>query len=362
VSNHLKNIGVYMKNKVNLFGFIALSVIITFLTIGCPEEEPKEEGPTVTSVTITPPTASVTKGANRYFYAKVNGTKDPDQTVTWSIDEAGKKAGTTINASGLLTVASDEALTSLTVRATSTLDTSKSATITVTVTEYVFGGFTGSTLTKTGTTTNNGYSVELWNQNNTGTASMTLGAGGTFKCNWSGIENVLFRSGRKFGSTQTHSQIGDISIEYNATSFSTTGSVGYLSVYGWVQSGSPDKLIEYYIVDNYGSYNPGSGGTVKGTVTIDGGTYTIYEKPMTNKPSIQGNNTNFKQYLSVRNSKRTSGTISVSQHFQAWADKGLTSISNGKLYEAALKVEGYQNNGSAEIQKNILSINGVPIK
>ncbi|WP_461246737.1 glycoside hydrolase family 11 protein [Treponema sp. R6D11] len=354
-----------MKNKFNLFAIISLTVIISLFTAGCPkdeeENEPEEEGPTVTSVTITPPTGSVTKGANRYFYAKIIGTKDPAQTVTWSIDEAGKNSGTTISQDGLITVAAAETLTSLTVRATSTVDTAKSETATVTVTEYVFGGFNGRTLNTTTTATNNGYNVELWNQNNTGTVSMILGNGGTFKCSWNGVENVLFRSGKKFGSTQTHSQIGDISIEYNATSFSTTGSVGYLSVYGWVQNGSPDKLIEYYIVEKYGSYNPGSGGTSKGTVTIDGGTYTIYEKTMTGKPSIQGNNTNFKQYLSVRSSGRTSGTISVSQHFQAWADKGLVSISNGKLYEAALKVEGYQNNGSAEIQKNILSINGVPI-
>jgi len=362
-----------MKNKINLFGFIALSVIISLLTIGCSKddedekEKPVEEGPTVTSVTISPTTGSVTKGANRYFYAKVIGTKDPAQNVTWSIDEASKKAGTTI-ASGLLTVASDEALTSLTVRATSTVDSSKSDAITVTVTEWVFGGFNGETLATSSSTGEqitrkvNGYDVELWNQNKQGTTSMTLGEGGTFKCTWSGILNVLFRSGRKFSPSKPHSEIGDISIEYNVTGYTFTNSVSYLSVYGWVTNGSPDKLIEYYIVDSYGSYNPGNGGTSKGTVTIDGGTYTIYEKTMTNKPSIQGNNSNFKQYLSVRNSKRTSGTISVSQHFQAWADKGLTSISNGKLYETALKVEGYQNNGSAEIQKNILSINGVPIK
>lgn len=350
-----------MKNKINLFGFIALSVIISLLMIGCPkDEEEEEEKTTVTSVTITPPTGSVTKGANRYFYATVNGTKDPDQTVAWSIDETGKKAGTTINASGLFTAASDETLTSLTVRATSTMDTSKSATATVAITEYNFGGFNGKTLTNTTNATNNGYSVELWNQDNKGTVSMTLGAGGTYKCSWTGIENVLFRSGKKFNSTQTHSQIGDISFEYNVPVYTFTGSVSYLSVYGWVTNGSPDSLIEYYIVESRGSYNPGSGGTNKGTVTIDGGTYTIYVTDRINQPSIQGTKT-FKQYWSIRNSNRTSGTISVSQHFNAWADKGLTSISNGKLYEAALKVEGYKNNGSAEIQKNILSINGVPI-
>jgi len=353
-----------MKNKIYLFGIISLAVIISLLTIGCPGEETKpEEIPPITSVTVSPPTGSVTKGANRYFYAKVERTDDdPDQSVTWSIDEAGKDPGTTIAADGLITVAAAEPLVSLTVRATSTVDTTKSGTATVKVTEYVFGGFNDKPLSTTSeqvTRPNNGYDVEQWYQNKKGTISMTLGKGGIFKCSWSGIDNVLFRSGKKFNEKETHSEIGDISVEYNATSFSVTGT-GYLSVYGWITKGSPDALIEYYIVDSYGNYNPGSGGTNRGTVTIDGGTYTIYEKSRINQPSIQGTKT-FKQYLSVRTTKRTSGTISVSQHFRAWADKGLVSTSNGKLYEAALKVEGYQSSGSAEIRKNILSINGVPI-
>jgi len=336
-----------MKNKINLFGFIALAVIISLLTIGCPEEETA-----VTSVTITPSTASVAKGANLSFSAKVTGTKNPDQTVTWSIDEASKKA-TTINSSGSLTVAADETLKSLTVRATSTFDTSKSGTATVAVLE----SFT-SNIRKTV----NGYDIELWKQTaSKGTVSMILGVdGGTFKCSWSDIDNVLFRSGKKFSPSKPHSEIGDISVEYDAPVFRFTGDVGYLSVYGWVTDGSPDALIEYYIVESLGRYNPGNNGTNKGTVTIDGGTYTIYVTDRINQPSIQGTKT-FKQYWSIRNSKRTSGTISVSKHFEAWADKGLVSISNGKLYEAALKVEGYQNSGSAEITKNILSINGVPI-
>ena len=231
--------------------------------------------------------------------------------------------------------------------------------------EWSFKGFNGATLTSASneqeTKKSDGYDFELWNQNKKGTASMTLGNGGTFKCDWNGIFNVLFRAGKKYDQTKTHSEIGTFSIEYNAPKFEITGSVGYLSVYGWVTGGSPDALIEYYIVESRGSYNPGNSGTNKGTVTIDGGTYTLYETTRINQPSIQGNKT-FKQYWSIRNTNRTSGTISVSEHFKAWADKGMVSINNGKLYEVALKVEGYQNNGNAEITKNILKVNGKAIK
>jgi len=108
-----------------------------------------------------------------------------------------------------------------------------------------------------------------------------------------------------------------------------------------------------------------TGAVSKGSVTIDGGTYELYEVPKTNAPSIEGNK-NFKQYFSIRTVKRQSGTISVSQHFAAWNTAGLTSINNGKLYEVALKVESYGGTagnaiGNAEVRKNILKINGVPI-
>jgi endo-1,4-beta-xylanase len=225
-----------------------------------------------------------------------------------------------------------------------------------------FTGFTGATLTSSSseqeTRKVSGYDYELWNQDKQGTASMTIGngGGGTFRCNWSGIENVLFRAGKKYGSasTQTHSQIGTFSIEYNASSYNPVGN-SYLSVYGWTLS----PLIEYYIVDSWGSWRP-PGGTSKGQVTIDEGTYDIYETTRTNQPSIQGTQT-FQQYWSVRTTKKTSGTISVSQHFSAWAAKGMTGVNTGKLYEVAFKVEGFQSSGTAEINKNILRINGVPI-
>jgi endo-1,4-beta-xylanase len=88
---------------------------------------------------------------------------------------------------------------------------------------------------------------------------------------------------------------------------------------------------------------------------------------MTNAPSIKNGITTFTQYLSVRapGSKRSSGTISVSEHFKAWNNAGMTKV-NGKMYEVALKVEGWNGDNksaaSAEISKNILKINGVPIQ
>jgi hypothetical protein len=84
----------------------------------------------VTNVAISPAEATVFKGATQQFTPTVTVTGGLPQTVTWSVNST---AGSSISATGLLTVSANETAATLTVTATSTEDATKSGTATVTV-------------------------------------------------------------------------------------------------------------------------------------------------------------------------------------------------------------------------------------
>ncbi|MBR3484556.1 MAG: glycoside hydrolase family 11 protein, partial [Lachnospiraceae bacterium] len=189
------------------------------------------------------------------------------------------------------------------------------------------------------------YTYVLWKDY--GDTSMTVKGGGTFECWWQNIGNALFREGVKFDCTKTYQQIGNISINYGVD-YQPNGN-SYLCVYGWTRN----PLVEYYIVESWGTWRP-PGASSKGTITVDGGTYEVYETTRYNQPSIDGDTT-FQQYWSVRTSKRTSGTITVTDHFRAWEQMGMRM---GNLYEASLNIEGYQSSGWADVYSNTVTVGG----
>jgi hypothetical protein len=184
-----------------------------------------------------------------------------------------------------------------------------------------------------------GLSYELWKDR--GDTYMTLLGGGKFTCSWSNINNALFRIGKKWDCTKTWQQLPKIKFLYEVE-YRPNGN-SYLCVYGWTR----EPLIEYYIVNSWGTWRP-PGGTPRGNIKVDSATYDVYVTERVNQPSIDGTRT-FKQFWSVNRAKKVKGTISVTRHFEEWTKMGLKL---GKMYEASLTVEGYQSSGSANVKRN----------
>jgi endo-1,4-beta-xylanase len=125
-------------------------------------------------------------------------------------------------------------------------------------------------------------------------------------------------------------------------SYSPGSSGGSLALYGW----SENPLVEYYVMEDFPS--PPSGGlTHVGTLTSDGSTYDFYKHQQVNQPSIVSSSSTFEQYISIRQSKRSSGTITFANHVNAWKNAGLTL---GSLNYQIVSTESYGGgSGSASI-------------
>lgn len=89
------------------------------------------ETPAITSIAISPNTATVVKGNSVKFTAVIQSTGFADSSVKWEV--SGDGINSVISADGTLTVSTAETATELTVTATSIFDPTKSATTVVTV-------------------------------------------------------------------------------------------------------------------------------------------------------------------------------------------------------------------------------------
>jgi len=189
--------------------------------------------------------------------------------------------------------------------------------------------FARSTPSSTGTS--GGYYYSFWTDG-AGSVTYTNGGGGQYSVSWSGGQgNFVGGKGWNPGAARSISYTADYRPNGNS----------YLSVYGWTRN----PLIEYYIVESFGSYDPSTGSSLLGSTTSDGSTYNLYRTQRVNQPSIDGTKT-FYQYWAVRTSHRTSGTVTVGNHFNAWSTHGLTL---GTHDYQILATEGYFSSGSATV-------------
>jgi hypothetical protein len=108
--------------------------------------------------------------------------------------------------------------------------------------------------------------------------------------------------------------------KYNHTFSNITDAGGYTGLYGWCGRPGATDAIEFYINEDWvGNSSINMSSCVKmGTITVDGGTYDIYTRPVKGKA--------FAQWWSNRTSPRTKGTISYAKHFQEWRKLGMPDV------------------------------------
>lgn len=92
-----------------------------------------KDASSITSVTVSPSTATITKGQDLKLSATVVTGGITNKAVVWTIDSASSSKGVKINQEGILTVPADSDATTVTVTATSVYDNSKTGTATITV-------------------------------------------------------------------------------------------------------------------------------------------------------------------------------------------------------------------------------------
>jgi endo-1,4-beta-xylanase len=143
---------------------------------------------------------------------------------------------------------------------------------------------------------------------------------GNYALSWSNVNDVVGGKGWNPGSART--------VNYNV---GAANGYNNISVYGW----TTNPLVEYYVCE-FGSVAAGS---VKGSVSSDGHTYTTYEHQQVNQPSIQGTAT-FEQYLDNWGGSSTGSNhaVTTGNHFNHWNSIGMHM---GTFNELIFATESY---------------------
>jgi hypothetical protein len=185
-----------------------------------------------------------------------------------------------------------------------------------------------------------GMNWSIWT--NSGPGTITTFTTPAFSASWGGSGDFLARIGLQFGNSgKAVSALGTVTAQYTQTKTGSGGGYSYVGIYGW----SVNPCIEWYIVDDSFSKMPvNPGGTGKGTAMVDGGTYNLLLRNTNGTGGNRcGNVTNWNQYYSIRTSSRTCGTITITDHFAAWAAQGMML---GNVLEASILVEAGGGTGS----------------
>jgi endo-1,4-beta-xylanase len=184
---------------------------------------------------------------------------------------------------------------------------------------------------------------QIWSNRGTGTLT-TFGTMPAFSSGWSDSGNYLGRIGYEFGTGgKSYDTYGTFTAQFSEKKTGSSGGQwSYIGIYGW----SNNPCIEWYIIDDSYSkmpINPGNCSNMKNSpLSVDDGKYTMCVRNTTGTGGDRcGNPGNWNQYYSIRQTNRTCGTISVTEHFKAWADAG-NKLGNLLEVKILLEVGGGQ--------------------
>lgn len=188
---------------------------------------------------------------------------------------------------------------------------------------------------------------QIWS--NAGSGQLTTYSGvPAFSASWNNSGNYLGRLGFEWGNKpQKFDAFGTISADFAETlSGSSGGQWSYVGMYGW----STNPCIEWYIIDDsFGKMpvNPGSCANMSNSpLSVDGGQYTMCVRTTSGTGGDRcGGAASWNQYYSIRHDNRKCGTISVTEHFKAWAAAG---NNLGNLLEVKVLLEVGGGQGTAD--------------
>jgi len=198
--------------------------------------------------------------------------------------------------------------------------------------------------TYTGTNVNgksDGLNYGIWTSGSGGSITVFPTAH-AFSASWDNSADFLAHVGLDFNASKSYTAYGTIIAQYVEIKTGSAGGFSSIGIYGWMHS----PCVEWYI--NEDAFN---GLNARGniTATIDGSTYSLSTLTTTGTGGANacesGHTGGWTQMISTRKTARQCGTVTVSDHFAAWAKQGW---SLGSLASVHINVEVGGGTGSIQ--------------
>jgi hypothetical protein len=198
--------------------------------------------------------------------------------------------------------------------------------------------------TYTGTNVNgmaDGLNYGIWT-NGSGGSITVFPSMHAFSASWANSMDFLAHVGLDFPGNKSYTAYGTVAAEFVETKTGTSGGFSSIGIYGWMHS----PCVEWYInEDSFTNLAP-RGST---TVMIDGAMYYLTTSMTSGTGGANaceaGHTGAWTNITSTRASAHQCGTVTVSDHFAAWAAAGFTV---GNLASVHINVEVGGGTGSIQ--------------